>query len=78
MIPEVESRAQVDQIQHLHNSIGDVGDQLKTVKVFTSDSAQAARKAELETLKKSVGDMLQDTEVSSRLVRACFSLPIKL
>jgi len=55
-----------------------VGDELKTVKMFTSDFAQAARKAELETLKKSVGDMLQETEVSSRPVRACLSLTIKL
>ena len=73
MILEVESRAHIDQIQHLNDSIGDVGDELKIVKVFTSDSAQAARKAELETLKNSVGDMLQEMEVNSRLVRACVS-----
>lgn len=54
MILEVESRAHVDQIQHLHDSIGDVGEELKTVKVFTSDTAQATRKAELDAMKTSV------------------------
>ena len=55
MILEVECRAHTDEIQSIHSSIGEVSSELKTVKAFTSETAQAERKAELDTLRDAVG-----------------------
>lgn len=71
MILEVECRAHVDQIDHLHTDMENLGEEVKGIKVFTSEAAQAARKAELETLREAVGKVMNETEVNSRLVRAC-------
>jgi hypothetical protein len=71
MILEVECRAHNDQIEHLHTDMCKLEEEVKGIKVFTSDSAQAARRAELETLRDAVGKVMNETEVNSRLVRAC-------
>lgn len=71
MILEVESRAHVDQLQTLQTSISDMDKELKTVKSFTSDAAVASRKAEIDTLRDAVSKVMGETQVNSKLVRAC-------
>ena len=71
MILEVETRAHVDQLEHVSTQIGEVSNEVNAIKVFTSEAAQAARKAELDGLKDAVGKVMSETEVNSKLVRAC-------
>ena len=68
---QVESRAHVDQLQTLQTSISEVDKELKTVKSFTSDAAVASRKAEIDTLRDAVSKVMGETQVNSKLVRAC-------
>lgn len=61
MILEVETRAHVDQLAGINSQLGEVCNDVSAIKAFTSDAAQAARRAELELIKDAVGKVMLET-----------------
>ena len=52
------TKQHVDQIEHLHTDMDNLSEEVKGIKTFTSEAAQAARRAELETLREAVGKVI--------------------